>query len=409
MELALAESLLSHCEDHATLIDELSSWDTLCGISPPTVKSLEVLHLVLGRLAARGDSQKRLTPAITRLALGRCLPLLTTLREDSSQRLAAGEVTRVVRIVCGVLSRCADIVGYEVALPACHAALSSLETYCPEWAMTRMERSAGPGLPVNKRILVKDTLVETSLPSLDIELRVEDIIEVLAAVVPTLVLLGCTIEVEHVVETAVVVLREGSDEAANLVCGRLLPCLGEHINVLKLIWMEIVENKVLANRSEICLSRKLLVLSTLSDQLFSKESPHLPCDSWCSIGFWRSVQDGLNSPDSLTRKRAVYLLKRSLDWCQESGQQMTCGTEGFGDGGEPALFFWSVEKNETLLQFWEHFILVVETLEGNQSLDLQVPSDFLPPPYSGVANSSFPLAVYPLLAQLGKHRVAPPT
>ncbi|NXK60089.1 TARB1 methyltransferase, partial [Sylvietta virens] len=33
---------------------------------------------------------------------------------------------------------------------------------------------------------------------------------------------------------------------------------------------------------------------------------------------------------------------------------------------ESSLFWWSAEKNEQLLQFWETYILVMETLEGNQ-------------------------------------------
>ncbi|NXF44587.1 TARB1 methyltransferase, partial [Oceanites oceanicus] len=33
---------------------------------------------------------------------------------------------------------------------------------------------------------------------------------------------------------------------------------------------------------------------------------------------------------------------------------------------EPSLFWWSAEKNEKLLQFWETYILIMETLEGNQ-------------------------------------------
>ncbi|NWX86252.1 TARB1 methyltransferase, partial [Nothoprocta pentlandii] len=33
---------------------------------------------------------------------------------------------------------------------------------------------------------------------------------------------------------------------------------------------------------------------------------------------------------------------------------------------ESSLFWWSVEESETLLQFWETYILIMETLEGNQ-------------------------------------------
>lgn len=33
---------------------------------------------------------------------------------------------------------------------------------------------------------------------------------------------------------------------------------------------------------------------------------------------------------------------------------------------DSSLFWWSAEENEKLLQFWETYILVMETLEGNQ-------------------------------------------
>uniref|UniRef100_A0A8B9BEN2 tRNA (guanosine(18)-2'-O)-methyltransferase TARBP1 n=1 Tax=Anser brachyrhynchus TaxID=132585 RepID=A0A8B9BEN2_9AVES len=60
-------------------------------------------------------------------------------------------------------------------------------------------------------------------------------------------------------------------------------------------------------------------------------------------------EEGLTERDGLCRRRARYLLKRAVDLC-----------------GKPSLFWWSAEENETLLQFWETYILVMETLEGNQ-------------------------------------------
>uniref|UniRef100_A0A8B9BEL4 tRNA (guanosine(18)-2'-O)-methyltransferase TARBP1 n=1 Tax=Anser brachyrhynchus TaxID=132585 RepID=A0A8B9BEL4_9AVES len=64
-------------------------------------------------------------------------------------------------------------------------------------------------------------------------------------------------------------------------------------------------------------------------------------------------EEGLTERDGLCRRRARYLLKRAVDLCGSQGAQ-------------PSLFWWSAEENETLLQFWETYILVMETLEGNQ-------------------------------------------
>ncbi|XP_053567073.1 probable methyltransferase TARBP1 [Bombina bombina] len=357
MEQALADSLLSHCKDHAALINELSS----C-MSASATQSLEITRLLLGRLANSGDYQEPLISAVTHLAIKRCLPLLSTLRDHNNLLRMPGELTRVIRAVCGLLRHCAEIGGQGVAAAISHAALASLELHWPRarWEGHRVERSAGADPVNNGLIAVNDNLIESSA-----ELYVEDAVEVLGAVVPALLRSdseGSAAKVDQVVEAAVSVLREGTDEAANLVCGRLLPCLGEHNRTLKLLWVHIMEPK---SSTEICLSRRLLVLSTLADHLFSLSAADLPTDSWCTNSFWRTVRDGLSWSDSLARKRAVYLLKRAVDVCHGRGQQLSCVTEKNGNG-EPALFFWSAQENETLLQFWETFILVVETLEGNQ-------------------------------------------
>uniref|UniRef100_A0A8U8BW41 tRNA (guanosine(18)-2'-O)-methyltransferase TARBP1 n=1 Tax=Geospiza parvula TaxID=87175 RepID=A0A8U8BW41_GEOPR len=76
--------------------------------------------------------------------------------------------------------------------------------------------------------------------------------------------------------------------------------------------------------------------------------------------FWRLVQEGLTERDGLCRKRARYLLKRALDLSGGQRAELRCAPD------EPTLFWWSAEKNEELLQFWETYILIMETLEGNQ-------------------------------------------
>ncbi|MEE6475249.1 hypothetical protein FKM82_010669 [Ascaphus truei] len=392
MEVILADSLLSQCRDHAALLNELSSWDSF----PPTAESLEILRLVLARLAThlppvtcldRREADAPAPPlihAVKQLALDRCLPLLTTLRQKGVPSRAAANVNRLSRAACGILRHCAEIAGREVAARVCQAALVSLigawprrggvvgaepqriRMLEPEGAGLQIGRSAGAEISRPGAVQGEGPQIQRSAEPRDEELGVEEAIEALGAVVPILLLVapvGYALEVELVVQAAVAVLREGTDEAANLVCGRLLPCIGGDCKGLRLLWDEIMEDKeVVVNQGGICLSRRLLVLSNLSEQLFSLDAP---IDYWCSSRFWRTVQDGLSFCDSLTRKRSMYLLKRALDWCQESGQDLTCST-GESLDGEPALFFWSPQKNETLLQFWENFILVVETLEGNQ-------------------------------------------
>uniref|UniRef100_U3KGK6 tRNA (guanosine(18)-2'-O)-methyltransferase TARBP1 n=1 Tax=Ficedula albicollis TaxID=59894 RepID=U3KGK6_FICAL len=70
--------------------------------------------------------------------------------------------------------------------------------------------------------------------------------------------------------------------------------------------------------------------------------------------------EGLTERDGLCRKRARYLLKRALDLSGSQRAELRCAPD------ECSLFWWSAEKNEQLLQFWETYILIMETLEGNQ-------------------------------------------
>uniref|UniRef100_A0A452TM97 tRNA (guanosine(18)-2'-O)-methyltransferase TARBP1 n=1 Tax=Ursus maritimus TaxID=29073 RepID=A0A452TM97_URSMA len=47
----------------------------------------------------------------------------------------------------------------------------------------------------------------------------------------------------------------------------------------------------------------------------------------------------------------------------ELGAHCTCGPQ---EGNGPSLFWWSEKKKDELLKFWENYILIMETLEGNQ-------------------------------------------
>ncbi|XP_039424514.1 probable methyltransferase TARBP1 [Corvus cornix cornix] len=139
------------------------------------------------------------------------------------------------------------------------------------------------------------------------------------------------------------VREEGEGEAAAaLVAGRLLPALGGN---------------------GAALPRALLALSALADALLPRGPAGPGLDARLCPRFWRLVQEGLTERDGLCRKRARYLLKRALDLSGGQRAELRCPPDG---GHESSLFWWSAEKNEQLLQFWETYILIMETLEGNQ-------------------------------------------
>nr|XP_025039886.1 probable methyltransferase TARBP1 [Pelodiscus sinensis] len=115
-------------------------------------------------------------------------------------------------------------------------------------------------------------------------------------------------------------------------------------------------------------SRTLLALTAIADLLFPAlegegrgERPAL--DARLCGGFWRAVQEGLTDGDCLCRKRARYLLKRAVEVSDQLRVDCACPQD---IGNEPSLFWWSVEKHDKLLQFWENYILIMEALEGNQ-------------------------------------------
>uniref|UniRef100_A0A8C3FDV0 TAR (HIV-1) RNA binding protein 1 n=1 Tax=Chrysemys picta bellii TaxID=8478 RepID=A0A8C3FDV0_CHRPI len=178
---------------------------------------------------------------------------------------------------------------------------------------------------------------------------------------------------ERAVDAALALVRAGGREAgeevaAALVAGRLLPALSSNRTALGRVWAGLLPGRGEGGAAAQRVSRTLLALTALADLLFpgldgdgGREGPAL--DARLYGGFWRVVQEGLTDGDGLCRKRARYLLKRAVEVSDQLRTDCTCPPD---NGDEPSLFWWSVEKNDKLLQFWENYILIMETLEGNQ-------------------------------------------
>ncbi|TRY82531.1 hypothetical protein DNTS_005843, partial [Danionella cerebrum] len=116
-------------------------------------------------------------------------------------------------------------------------------------------------------------------------------------------------------------------------------------------------------QTELVSSRLLLCLTALSDHLFSSETSQLKPDPRKSQRFFRAVQNGLKNRDSVTRKRALYLLTRCVALAEEKREQLVIFEEHSKD---VILFSWTPEKQKSLREFWENYALVLETLEENQ-------------------------------------------
>ncbi|XP_053918398.1 probable methyltransferase TARBP1 [Cuculus canorus] len=307
MEGVLADALLAGCGDPCALLRAVCA--------PLSAERVEALRLLLQRLASGGlrppGEPEALRRAAWELALERCRPLLCGGEaEGSAERL------RVSRAARGALRHCVQLCGAPLAARLARDALAELAV------------GGGAGA--------------------------EAAVEALAAAAP---LLEEPELAERCAAAALALVREeGEGEAAAaLAAGRLLPALGGNAEALRRVWEGLLGAGGAAPRA-------LLALSALSDAVLPRGPGAAGLDARLSPRFWRAVQGGLTERDALCRKRARFLLQRALD-ASGHGARLRCPTDG---GDDPSLFWWCVEKNEKLVQFWETYILIMETLEGNQ-------------------------------------------
>ncbi|KAJ7396199.1 hypothetical protein BTVI_147805 [Pitangus sulphuratus] len=314
MEVVLADTLLSRCGDRAALLRAVCA--------PLSAERAEALRLLLQRLAAGGPPPPGEAEALRRaaweVALEGCRPLL----RGGDGAAGCGERLRAARAARGALRHCVQLCGAPLADRLARDALAEL--------------AAGGGAGAE-----------------------EAAVEALVAAAPRLE--EPELVARCVAAALALVREEGEGEAAAaLVAGRLLPALGANGAALPRVW-----EGLLGAGGAPRAGRALLALSALADALLPRgpPGPEPGLDARLCPRFWRVVQEGLTERDGLCRKRARYLLKRALDLSGGQRAELRCPPDG---GHESSLFWWSAEKNEQLLQFWETYILIMETLEGNQ-------------------------------------------
>nr|XP_045006308.1 probable methyltransferase TARBP1 [Jaculus jaculus] len=319
MELVLAEALLEDGRDPRALLGALCRGE-------PSAERVETLRFVLQRLEERDAGA--LPGAAREVATGYLLPLLREHARGSNP----GPRGRVLRAAGAALRSCARLAGSPALAPElAEAALRDLG--CP--------RSADGDFAAA--------------------------VEVLAAVGACLRPREDGPLLERVARAAVARALRGDaagGDAAALVASRLLPALGRGGEAaLRAVWDALAALRTPAEPSGV--AAELLVLSALAEKLLPEPgaSPAGPDARRCGR-FWTTVQAGLGrAQDALTRKRGRYLLQRAVQVSAELGSDCTCGTR---DGTGPSLFWWSEKKKDELLKFWENYILIMETLEGNQ-------------------------------------------
>uniref|UniRef100_A0A8C0WPD4 TARBP1 domain-containing protein n=1 Tax=Castor canadensis TaxID=51338 RepID=A0A8C0WPD4_CASCN len=325
MEWVLAEALLAQSPDPRVLLG------TLCG-GEASAERVETLRFLLQRLEDQGAGAGALPEAAREVAVEYLVPLLRGLRERPGGSDAGPPCRRqrVLRAAGAALRSCARLAGP----PPLAAALA-------EDALRELQAARAPG----------------ALAAL----------EVLAAVGPCLRPREDGLLLERVARAAVALALAGdgcSEDAAALVAVRLLPALGQCGGAaLRAVWDALAAPDAPSGPGRI--GPELLVLSALAEKLLPEPGARDPGpDARHCARFWRTVQAGLGrADDALTRKRARYLLQRAVEVSAELGDDCTCGPQ---DATGPSLFWWSEKKKDELLKFWENYILIMETLEGNQ-------------------------------------------
>ncbi|XP_054957106.2 probable methyltransferase TARBP1 isoform X3 [Pan paniscus] len=343
MEWVLAEALLSQSRDPRALLGALCQGEA-------SAERVETLRFLLQRLEdeeARGSGGAGALPEAAReVAAGYLVPLLRSLRGRPAggpdPSLQPRHRRRVLRAAGAALRSCVRLAGR------------------PQLAAALAEEA------------LRDLLAGWRAPG------AEAAVEVLAAVGPCLRPREDGPLLERVAGAAVALALGGggdgdeagpAEDAAALVAGRLLPVLVQCGGAaLRAVWGGLAAPGASPGSGRV--EEKLLVLSALAEKLLpepggdrTRGAREAGPDARRCWRFWRTVQAGLGQADALTRKRARYLLQRAVEVSAELGADCTCGPQ---EGNGPSLFWWSEKKKDELLKFWENYILIMETLEGNQ-------------------------------------------
>lgn len=341
MSSVLLKAVLSTSPDYDLLFESLS-WPEE---EQPEEEQLEALTSFIegvGALLADPDSalgpkRRCILGKIESVVWSKCLPLLSKISREAGGGAGCRESTSSV---CRLLGVCLPLCGEEVYRRVAMEVLPSLQQF--EEAHLSVE--------------VSSEVIAALLPSLssDEELRLS------------------------VLSSALSSIRKLPDLQASRILSRVLvPLLGccsrERLDsLLKLVLEDLTSwhssSSSSSSQTSVVTQRGLLCFTALSDHLLKYET-HPPsslssssCDPRLYPQFWRMIQDGLTHRDSLTRKRALYLLKRCAALSED--QSVDCPPSSSQE--DEILFRWLPAKSKLLRDFWEDYVLVMETLEENQ-------------------------------------------
>uniref|UniRef100_A0A673BRI5 tRNA (guanosine(18)-2'-O)-methyltransferase TARBP1 n=1 Tax=Sphaeramia orbicularis TaxID=375764 RepID=A0A673BRI5_9TELE len=332
MNSVLINAVLSSSPDYELLFKTLS-WPSESWPETERVEALTAFIQGLGSILSDSDTftdakRQRIIENVESVIWIQCLPFLckiSTEAADGSMRCRESTAA-----VCGLVSACVRLCDRSVPGKVALSVLPSIQM--------SEEELPGPG---RLNVEVANELMAALLPSLSADEHL------------THTILSRVLSCIRTLPNALV-----SKITVRLLLNLLNCCSdGRLSTILKLI-MDDLSNWHYNSRTSVVTERSLLCLTTLSDHLMR---PHSDPDPRVNIQFWRMVQDGLTHRDSVSRKRALYLLKRCVALSEEEGVDTFPSQQG-----KNTLFKWTSDRSKLLREFWEDYALVMETLEENQ-------------------------------------------
>ncbi|KAK5610989.1 hypothetical protein CRENBAI_023524 [Crenichthys baileyi] len=346
MYSSLINAVLSSSPDYDLLFESLC-WPQESWPQTEQVEALTALVEALGPFLIDSNLAPTLLTAANKSCIrdkiesviwSKCLPFLWRISAESGDDARCRESTAAV---CRLLAVCVGV--------------------CGENVRTEVVSSILPSLPgISEELLAPGTL------------SVQVATEVLAALMPLI-----TADEDLTLDTlncALSSIRSLPDDLVSKVMVRiiltLLNCCIDAKSSSSSSFLKRLLDDVCSwhstERTPVVTERTLLCLTVLSDHLLKSHSTtsyrSRETDSRLCPEFWRIVQKGLTHRDSVSRKRALYLLKRCAALSEEEGFDTHSSTSE----EDETLFKWDPNKSRLLREFWEDYTLVMETLEENQ-------------------------------------------
>lgn len=301
MHSVLINALLSSSPDYDRLFKALS-WPRESWPERERVEALAAFVEGLGAVWAGSASvaaphRRCIQDQIESVLLTRCLPLLYRMSAESGGDVRCRESSAAVcRLVAVCVPLCDGTVRQRVAL----SVLPSLQP--------SDEELPSPG---RLSVEVASEVVAALVPWLSADAQLT--LTVLSSALSCVKTLPDAL-VPKITVRLLLPLLDGGARSASLVGLVLDDLCGWHS----------------ADRSPVVTERALLCLTAVSDHLLKPNACSESSDPRLSLRFWRMVQDGLIHRDNVSRKRALYLLKRCVARSEEEGLDCPLSPSGGG-------------------------------------------------------------------------------